>query len=422
MSAGLRQAILDRRFLLYCFGAFFLLRLLVLVAVPVTPTSDAAWYVARGLGIAAGEGYHEGPWPTAFWPVGFPAYLGAIFFIAGPHLMAAKLMNLVLSCGIFFLTYRIAIRIFDHELTARVALILLTIYPNQIAYTGVLFSEMLATFLLLLGIAVFIGNPSYARGFLTGLAFGFGALVKAQLLLIPGIMWLTYAHITRRVPRLVPRLTVMGALLALGMACVVLPWTARNYAVFHHFILISTNGGETFLSGNNPQARGDYTPDSPLVAAAHFSVADQVAADKRAYALGLNWIRNNPGRFLELIPLKIWRLWAPDGEGEWWYQRGFAGYDTHVVDFRVIRWFNQLYYAFLLLTCAAAVSRMILKQECRPPWSLLGVWLSAYITVISCVFSGQSRFHFPVMPWVMIYAGWMIAHWIDERSMRTAQA
>jgi len=27
------------------------------------------------------------------------------------------------------------------------------------------------------------------------------------------------------------------------------------------------------------------------------------------------------------------------------------------------------------------------------------------------VFSGQSRFHFPLMPWVAMYAAWAITQW-----------
>src|SRR5205085_11832259 len=96
---------LHRRFLLWCFIAFFVIRAIVLFALPVTPTSDAAWYVASGLEIAAGKGYHQGAAPTAFWPVGYPAFLAAVFYLFGPHIIAAKIVNLALSCGIFLLTY-----------------------------------------------------------------------------------------------------------------------------------------------------------------------------------------------------------------------------------------------------------------------------------------------------------------------------
>jgi hypothetical protein len=51
------------------------------------------------------------------------------------------------------------------------------------------------------------------------------------------------------------------------MMVVVLPWSYRNDTVFHHFVLISTNGGQTFLGGNaDPWTPGRVAADNPLVA------------------------------------------------------------------------------------------------------------------------------------------------------------
>lgn len=410
ISGILCRFLLNPRFLFWCFVIFLAIRAVVLFALPVRPTSDAAWYVARGMEIAAGQGYHEGPVPTAFWPVGYPAFLAAVFYIFGPHVIVAKIANLILSCGIFFIIYCLAIQIFS-ILTARLAVLIITFYPNQIAYTGALLSEMLVTFTVLLGILIFIEHDSYWRRFIAAEIFGFSALVKAQMLFVPLILFGLYAFHSRVRARLLPT----AGLIALAMACVILPWSARNYKVFHEFILISTNGGRTFLSGNNPQARGDNTPHNSLGKDVHFSVADQVAADQRAYALGIDWIKRNPGRFLELIPLKIWRLWAPDGEGEWWFQRGYANYNLYYIWFRSVRVLNQFYYAVLLLGTGVAIWRLYSSGEARRPWTTIGVWLAIYITAVAIVFSGQSRFHFPLMPWVCIYVGWLVAKWMNHR-------
>ena len=57
-----------------------------------------------------------------------------------------------------------------------------------------------------------------------------------------------------------------------------------------------------------------------------------------------------------MLPSKIWYLWAPDGEGEWWFQRGYDRYDRHVLIFRTVRVINQLYYFGALACCAVAVT------------------------------------------------------------------
>ncbi|MEP6878259.1 MAG: hypothetical protein ABI865_05375, partial [Nitrosospira sp.] len=44
-----------------------------------------------------------------------------------------------------------------------------------------------------------------------------------------------------------------------------------------------------------------------------------------------------------------------------------------------------------------------------------------YLTAISIVFSGQPRFHFPVMPWVIMYAAWsvgVLCMRVPSRSLR----
>lgn len=49
------------------------------------------------------------------------------------------------------------------------------------------------------------------------------------------------------------------------------------------------------------------------------------------------------------------------------------------------------------------------------PGALTGYILCGYFTLVSIVFSGQSRFHFPMMPWVAMYAAWTITQWIEGR-------
>jgi hypothetical protein len=267
----------------------------------------------------------------------------------------------------------------------------------------------------LLGVEVFIVFPSWRRAFFSGLILGFGTLVKAQIMFLPGFLLGIYGYQTRAASGFLHRLGAIASMFAIGMALIILPWTARNEILFHNFILVSTNGGMTFLAGNNPEARGDNTPENSLAPLVSFSIADQVAADKRAWALGWNWIVHNPIRFIELIPMKIWRLWAPDGEGEWWYQLGFSHYYKYAVAFRVARVLNQAFYGAMLVGFALAVIRLARGAGDGLPWATLGLSIALYVTMVSVVFSGQSRLHFPVVPWVFTYVGWVLGSWVESR-------
>ena len=391
-------------FLPACFGVFVSVRLAVLL-LPVAPTSDAAWYVQRGLELAAGQGYHEGASPTAFWPIGFPLFLGAVFFVFGSHLIVVKLANLALSCGIFWLTYRVARHMFRDEYVARLAVLLLTLYPNQIGYTGLMLSEMLATLLLLWACDIFMTGQSLGRTLLAGIFFGYGALVKAQFVCLPGIMVLVHCWGFWTSRRKIRRLMTLASVFAISGAVVVLPVTARNYMVFHQIVLISTNGGPTFLGGNNPYADG--ANNDRIYNSFHFPVRAQIAADQQTYALALAWIKANPSRFLELIPLKVWHLWAVDGESEWGFESGYRGFTDHAAAFKVLRIINQIFYMGTLAGAFIAITR-IFRGGNATQWAWLGVGFFAFITLISVAFSGQSRFHFPAMPFALSYAAWVI--------------
>ena len=70
--------LLNPHFVPACFVVFVGLRLLSVICLDTTPTSDAAWYFERAVGLANGAGYSEGGLPTAFWPIGYPAILSAV--------------------------------------------------------------------------------------------------------------------------------------------------------------------------------------------------------------------------------------------------------------------------------------------------------------------------------------------------------
>jgi hypothetical protein len=135
----------------------------------------------------------------------------------------------------------------------------------------------------------------------------------------------------------------------------------------------------------------------------NFSIADQVAADERAKQLAWKWIRENPGEFLGLMPWKAWRLWAYDGESEWIFQAGYSNYAENRAAFRFVRVANQIYYGLL---CVAGVWGMVRLTKLSNPQTLVVPFILLFFTALSMVFSGQSRYHWPLMPFVVAYAAW----------------
>ena len=402
--------------------AIYLVPRLLILLIPVAPTSDAEWYVLRAQSLAQGLGYLDNAGaPTAFWPPGWPTALSLAFRIGVP----VGLLNLASAVLIGWLMLLLGRRLFGSEAGARIGLLLLAVYPNAIAYVPLGLTEVFYTALLMLGCWLVVARNSWLWLVPAGLVFGFATLVKAQtLVVIPllfAIDWLRAGDVWRRLPRLLGQGLLVLALAALT----VLPWSLRNQAELGHWVMVSTNGGFTLLTGNNDSARGDYTPEDPAVAALMArSDLDEVGRDAEAKRLGMAWIEQNPGRFLALAPLKLARLWLPDGEAEWGYQGGAPSYPRFEALYRTVRVANQAYYAALMLGFLAALvvmtRRRILAGQRWVGWWLLPWGIAAYPSLIAIVFSGQSRFHYPAMPFVCLACGWLVVQaWKAREQART---
>jgi hypothetical protein len=390
----------DRGFLLAVVALDIMVRL-PLLALHVVPMSDFGWYFDAARSIAAGAGFADKGVLTAFWPVGWPGFLGGLLWLFGSHVWVGQCANLVLSVAVIGLTAMAGKRMFPERRAWRLGILVIALLPNQIAYVPLLSVEIFFECLLLLGFVLM--SAASVRGWvLSGLAFGVAALTKAQAVFVPAVLGLPL--LAGGVGRWVRTVVVANVV----MAAVILPWTIRNHVVLHALVPVSTNGGYTFLTGNNPSARGRYTPDDSLVADLSKDPRDQVAMDHMAWARGWAWVVANPAEMVRLVPLKLWRLWSGDGEAEWFYQSGYAGYADHSVLFRAVRVVNQLCYWVVLGLAAASAPGMWRRRRSLPVWCWSGWAVVGYFTAISMVFSGQSRFHFALMPFIALYAAWTV--------------
>lgn len=392
-----------------------LTRLALVLGVPVTQSSDLAWYYSRAMELVSSGSYSERGVPTAYWPVGYPAFLAGVLAVGGRSVLAGQLANVALSALCLVLLYHWCVQRFESTRVAGVAALLLAIYPNHMGYSVGLYSEPLFTALLLAIFLLVQPDAGWGRVIAAGVLVGLATLVKAQMLLLGPLLLLVLAWSKWRIAALGPAI-VRAGLATLAMVAIVAPWTYRNAIVMGAPVPVSTNGGMSLLSANNPSMTTglgyDFREDDDLVRSARFSVADQVAADRRAKALALAWIRENPGTFLALMPKKLFRLWFPDGESEWIFQAGYPSYDSHWVLFRGARVLNQIYYLAVLAAFAWALWR---GPRPKGPADVGVPFMVVFFSLLSMVFSGQSRYHAPLMPFIMGYAAWAWVSWRQRR-------
>jgi 4-amino-4-deoxy-L-arabinose transferase-like glycosyltransferase len=398
----------DPRFIPVCFFCYMAGRIAILFVSPLAQSHDTLWYYERASDIASGAGYSEGGVPTAFFPVGWPGLLAGIFMITGPSVLAGQIVNLFFAALVFALTIMLGTQIFGDRLIGRVAVLLLTPYPNQIAFVPFLATEIFYSALLLLCVWS-LAQERLSLALFSGLLFGLATLTKAQSWFLPFFILLG-VFLASPSWAAAARYAKLGAAAYIAVTLVVAPWTYRNQLVFDAFVPVSTNGGWTLLTGNNPQADGGYSPDTVLAKGINFDPADQVMMDRLAKKRAQDWIKENPERFLLLLPRKFYKLWAMDSVAESAYEDGLPRYRDYALLFLALRLLNQAYYFLLLLLALPPVWLLLRRRAEIPPWGTAGISICFFFTAISLVFSGQSRFHYALMPFVVLYSGWTLVH------------
>jgi 4-amino-4-deoxy-L-arabinose transferase-like glycosyltransferase len=245
------------------------LRVYLVLKFPVTDTGDAPFYIELAWNWLKNGVYgfavHGQLTPVDMRVPGYPAFLAAVFAVAGQSPRAAMLAQVVVDLATCFVIALIAARLAPESSRRRVALAglwLAALCPFTANYTAVVLTETLVIFLTALGILVLlqtdVGGAHVARasGFLAnpwllaGIVVGFGTLVRPEtplVLFAAGLLLL--AKWWR--PADWMKLTRAGLLMGLGLLIPLVPWAARNWRTLHDV---------QFLAPRYSELPGEYTP------------------------------------------------------------------------------------------------------------------------------------------------------------------
>lgn len=294
-------------------GVGWALRIVWVVVVPPVQKSDMGAYfgLARSL---VERGIYEYHGFRVLYPPGLPLFLWPTMKLFGPTAWLPLLNNLLLFAGTVAVVLALARRLAG-EGAARLASLLLVFWPNHIMLVGLAAKELLLLFLVSLA-ALLIVRASDAQGaaragwgLVGGLAIGASVLTQpATIALLPAFL-LFFAWHEHRPWEVLSR----SAVLVAGAVLVVMPWTLRNYRLFGAVIPVSANSGQPLFVGNNPEATGGYIPVER-----RYADLDEVSFDRFARRTALNWIGENPRRFLALMPRKQILFLGDSADGPYW--------------------------------------------------------------------------------------------------------
>lgn len=268
-----------------------------------------------------------------------------------------------------------------------IAAVLAALYPGFWIFDGEVMSEALVTLLatgtILAAIRCF-RDCTTGRVVVLGLLTGVCALTRAELVLLiplvalPTVLW-QRAMAWRR------RAALCGLAVAVAVAPM-LPWFARNIAVFHHPVYLSDQLPITLAASNNASA---YS--GPLTASwcfncllgARFS-PNEDESDQGVYwnAQAKAYIESHKVRALEVAFERVgleWGVYAPVRQASHDF---LEGWPTPVSDAWLI-W----YYPLMALAAAGAV---ILRRRRQPIYPLVAMFV--VVTLVAFITYGNYRF------------------------------
>lgn len=372
-------------------------RLAVIVPVHDRPMDDPDNYLQIAGSLARGEGYRLKGRPTAYRPPLYPLLLTPIVRFGGRNsAYGVWTLNVALGGLTAALSYCAARRWGLSTRRAALAGLIVALDPVLAAQARLPMTETLsaATIALTLWLLA-VGNDRWsAVG--GGLALGLAALCRPSVLPAAGLI--AAARLTDGPGGCRRRGALAAGLLAFTVAPLV-PWAARNAAVFGEMVWTTTHGGYTLALANNPVYYEEVLHGPPgavwggprqdawwselkrRTAGLLEPKADRVLAE-----IAWTTIRRRPGDFLHASAARLSRFWglAPSGR----------------VYPAPLRLATALWTAPLWIALAFGLSR---RENWRWPRSAAPALLVGF-TVVHAVFWTDLRMRAPLVPAVALLA------------------
>jgi hypothetical protein len=192
---------------------------------------------------------------------------------------------------------------------------------------------------------------------------------------------------------------VLLAAVAAGALVVVSPWTVRNYREYHRWILVASEGGITFWTGNHPLSIGEgdmaanpaIKRESQRIRAEHPGWTEE-ELEPVFYGQAFRAIRRDPIWWAGLLARKLFYTVVPVGPSYTLHSRLYFG--ATLVSYGIL-----LPFGFAGLIFAG-------RSNARPRALLL---LAVSAVLVCLVFLPQERFRIPVIdPALIVGAGCLI--------------
>ena len=322
----------------------------------------------------------------------YPA-LVAVFGPGWPQL----LIDIALSTALVWLIYELTDAIFASKRAAVLAAAFAAVYPYFIFYSIVGLTETLFMVLLLAAYLCWYRNAYIAASVFSVL----GILTRPVLDPLAPLLLLYFAIAIRGLSfkAAAKYLAIYAGIYCLLMA----PWWLHNYKAYQTFVRLNLGSGVALLSGNSPSNQtGGIDNNLEATMAPFGEIADPVARDKAMQRAALNYIKEDPGRFLIQAAKRFQRFWSPWPQTEE-YSRPL---------YKLISFCSFIPVLLLALVFVVLYGRTYFLRIA--PLLLFIVYLNS----LHLVFPASLRYRLPVEPFLIILAAAGAVHLVDRWSQK----
>jgi 4-amino-4-deoxy-L-arabinose transferase-like glycosyltransferase len=407
----IKETVIEHKILTLIILATFLASIGYSFHFRIEPAVDARAYDTIAYNLVQGLGYRENltvdiSQDNAIIRIGplYEYFLAGIYKVFGHNYEAVWIIQAILRALSVWLIY-LAARLVTQGMASSKNMALLSavmfgFYPDLIEISAMLMTETLYLFLVCLVLYLFfryLTRPTKYGHILLAIMLGLAIMARPPVILFaPIVMFYFYRK------KAFSQLAVF--LLFLGLVFV--PWTLRNYNVYHEFMPFGGAGNFNFWIGNYHGGRGEQEPSQEMFSFALNHPIKEV--NRESMRQFKDFIFQYPGEFIELTLLRTNKYFSFSRPiGFWFYQTGIG---------QVIVVLSSAIASVILFTLGLSGLWHALvrgrKESCYLAAFLLATPLLIIITVV------ETRYRFQIYPLLAIFAGYFLVVFYQEGKWR----
>lgn len=388
------------------------LRVLLIAPVHSTGyTSDEREYQFISEQLVRGETFRDSNGEYSTRAPLYPYLLAGVHLVAGAAVIVPHLVGVLLGTAVVVLAYIVVLKTLGDRKRAILAAGAAAVYPGLVIYSVLLQTEMLYTALLLCALLFawdVAEEPGSLKAAAVGLASGLAALTRAVAVgFFPILVLVIWAMMRRTKTVSYSSLAVM----VIVWCAVLAPWGVRNYQIHGALVPVSSGGGNSLLTGNNPYATGTWSVGSGFAAwyegqarmlgVSDVSLLSEVERSALSGRIALDYILSHPYEVLLLAVKKAYIFWVYP----------IAHTDSNVPVQLVAVAADGILY---LGTAVGVVVLWAHRWRLLPALAAIG-----FFSLVHMGLHSESRFRLPIVPLLVIGFACGAAELLDRQGLRS---